>query len=139
MGDRGLSIIMFSGTADKFIPLGVLVQSAANMEMDVSVFVTGWALKAFTKNGRNSVNVMPKEFEQMAPMLMQGLKEMKAPGWYDMLKSAKEMGNVKIYVCSLMAQAMKVDTQHDLDPIVDDVVGAAAFLEMSRNNQIIFI
>ena len=39
-----ISIIMFSGTADKFIPLGVISQAAAAMEMQVTIFVTGFAL-----------------------------------------------------------------------------------------------
>jgi peroxiredoxin family protein len=44
-----LSIIIFSGTADKFIPLGVLSQAAAAMGTEVNIFVTGFALLGFTK------------------------------------------------------------------------------------------
>ena len=44
-----LSIIMFSGTADKFIPLGVISQAAAAMGIQVNIFVTGFALQGFTK------------------------------------------------------------------------------------------
>jgi peroxiredoxin family protein len=43
---------MFSGTADKFIPLGVLVQTAANLGLPVSIFVTAWAIMGFTKDGQ---------------------------------------------------------------------------------------
>jgi hypothetical protein len=39
--DKGLSIVMFSGTADKFIPLDVFVQTAANLGLPVYIFVTG--------------------------------------------------------------------------------------------------
>ncbi len=130
---------MFSGTADKFVPLGILTQSAVNLGMPVSIFATGWAIQAFTKGGKDKVNRMPKEFEDMAPMLVQGLRDLKSPSWYDMIKEAKETGDVKVYVCSLMAQALKVDTENDLDPIVDDVVGAAAFLQMSEGNDKIMI
>ena len=139
MPTKGISFIMFSGTADKFIPLGVLTQSAVNLGIPVSIFATGWAIQAFTKGGRDKINRMPKEFEDMAPVLMQGLKDIKAPSWYEMIKTAKEIGDVKVYVCSMMAQALKLDTEHGLDPIVDDVVGAAAFLQMSTENDRIFI
>ena len=122
---------MFSGTADKFIPLGVLTQSAVNLGMPVSIFVTGWAIPAFLKDGAKNVNRMPKEFEDMAPMLVKGLEDIKAPSWYEMLKTSKENGDVKIYMCSLMAQALKVDTENGLDPMVDEVVGAAAYLQMT--------
>lgn len=131
MPTKGLSFIMFSGTADKFIPLGVLTQSAVNLGMPVSIFATGWAIQAFTKGGKEKINRMPKEFEDMAPMLMKGMEDIKAPSWYEMIKTAKEIGDVKVYVCSMMAQALKIDTENGLDPIVDDVVGAAAFLQMS--------
>lgn len=125
---------MFSGTADRFIPLGVMTQSAVNLGLPVSIFVTGWAIPAFTKSGRDSVNRMPKEFEDMAPALVQGLKDINAPSWYDMLRTSKENGDVKIYLCSMMTQALKVDIKNDLDPIVDDIVGAAAFIQMSEGN-----
>ncbi|HYA53929.1 MAG TPA: DsrE/DsrF/DrsH-like family protein, partial [Streptosporangiaceae bacterium] len=62
-----LSIMMFSGTADKFIPLGVLTQAAAAMGMEVNVFVTGFALHGFTKEHHDLP--FPTEFAAMAPAL----------------------------------------------------------------------
>ncbi|HEU12786.1 MAG: DsrE/DsrF/DrsH-like family protein [Thermoplasmata archaeon] len=139
MEKGGLYIIMFSGTADKLIPLGVLTQSAANLGVPVRIFVTGWAMLAFKKGGPGSVNRVSKEFEDMAPLLMKGMAEMKAPSWYDMLKTAKEIGDVKIYACSLMAEALKMKNKSDYDPIVDDIVGAASFMQMAAGGQVIFI
>lgn len=139
MAGKGLNFIMFSGTADKFIPLGILTQSAANMGIPVSIFVSGWAVDGFRKNGQKNINRMPKEFEDKVPALMQGMQDLKAPSWYDMIKDAKESGDVKVYVCSMMAGAFKIDTKNDLDPIVDDVIGAAAFLQMSEDREVIFI
>ncbi|MGC8571674.1 MAG: DsrE/DsrF/DrsH-like family protein [Candidatus Micrarchaeia archaeon] len=130
------SIIMFSGTADKFIPLGVLADAAAAMGYDVNIFITGFALLGFTKEKHNIP--FPKEFESMAPMLAEGMKATNTKGWYDMLKEAKEAGNVKVYVCSLMASMFNLKKEN-LDPIVDDIVGAASFLQMSENGQVIFI
>ncbi|MGB9814873.1 MAG: DsrE/DsrF/DrsH-like family protein [Thermoplasmata archaeon] len=139
MEKGGLNIIMFSGTADKLIPLGVLTQTAANLGVPVRIFVTGWAMLAFKKGGPGSVNRVSKEFEDMAPLLMKGMAEMKAPSWYDMLKTAKEIGDVKIYACSLMAEALKMKNKSDYDPIVDDIVGAASFMQMAAGGQVIFI
>ncbi len=139
MANDGLNVIMFSGTADKFIPLGVLAQSAVNLEKPVRIFVTGWALEGFRKDGFKKITKVPKEYEDLAPALMQGMAEMRAPSWYEMLQSAKEMGDVKIYVCSMMASAFKIDTEHDLDPMVDEVVGAAAFLKMTEGKPVLFI
>lgn len=135
----GLSIIMFSGTADKFIPLGVLTQTAANLGVPVSIFVTGWALMGFLKDGQKNVNRMPTEFTDLVPMLEKGMQDIKAPSWYEMLKTAKEIGNVKIYACSLMTEIYKIKSKEQLDTIVDDIVGATSFMQRSGGNQIIFI
>ncbi|MGC8673349.1 MAG: DsrE/DsrF/DrsH-like family protein [Thermoplasmata archaeon] len=139
MENGSLNIIMFSGTADKLIPLGVLTQTAANMGVPVRIFVTGWAMTVFKKDGPKNANRISKEFEDVAPMLMKGLQDMKAPSWYDMLKSAKEIGDVKIYACSLMSEALKLKSLQDFDQIVDDIIGAASFMQMSSGGQVIFI
>ncbi len=133
---KGLAIIMFSGEAEKFIPLGVLTQTAANLGVPVRIFVTGWALPYFTK--QKPEPRFSKEFEDMVPKLMEGLKKVNAPSWYDMLKDAKEAGDVKVYVCSLMAEVAGIKKE-DLDPIVDDMVGATTFMTMTVDYQVIFI
>jgi len=133
---KGLAIIMFSGEAEKFIPLGVLAQTAANLGVPVRVFVTGWALPYFTR--QKPEPRFSKEFEDMVPKLLEGLKRLGAPSWYEMLRDAKEVGDVKVYVCSLMAEAAGV-RKDDLDPIVDDVVGATTFMTMTSGYQVIFI
>ncbi len=139
MEKGGLAIVLFSSTADKLIPVGVLSQASANMGIPVKIFVTGWATTLFRKNADKNVMSVPKEYEPMAPMLMEGLKKMNAPSWFEMLKSSKEYGEIGVYVCSLMAGALGIKNKDDLDPIVDDIIGAAAFLEMCSGYQTLFI
>ncbi|MEM1545407.1 MAG: DsrE/DsrF/DrsH-like family protein [Candidatus Methanomethylicia archaeon] len=134
-----LSIILFSGTIDKFIPVGILSQTAASMNIPVRIFVTGWALNAFMKSGVEKAIRIDKNFEDMAPILMDGLKRMNAPSWYDMIKQAKQIGDVKVYACSLMAMALGINSKDQFDPIVDDIVGAASFLQEASDGQVIFI
>ena len=133
---KGLAIIMFSGQAEKFIPLAVLTQTAANFGIPVKIFVTGFALPYFTKNKPEPR--FSKEFEDMVPALLDGMKRMNMPDWYEILKQAKEMGDVRIYVCSLMGEVMGLKKE-DLDPIVDDYVGAAFFMSETQDYEVIFI
>ena len=130
-----ISIIMFSGTADKFIPLGVITQAAAAMGMDVNVFVTGFALQGFVKQPGDLP--FPAEFTSMAPALMQGMKAAHVQPWDAMLRQAKEFG-AKVYACSMMTEVMGLK-QADFNDLVDDVVGAAAFLGMAEDGQTLFI
>jgi peroxiredoxin family protein len=134
-----LSIILFSGTVDKLIPVGVLSQTAASMNISVRIFVTGWALNAFMKGGVERTTRIDKNFEDMAPLLMEGLRRMNAPSWYDMIKQAKEVGDVKVYACSMMAMALGITSKDQFDPIIDDIVGAASFLQEASDGQVIFI
>lgn len=130
-----LSIICFSGTTDKLTSVGVLAQAGAAMGMEVKIFVTFWGLMHFTKGEKKFI--MPKEFESFGPMMVEGMKRENVKSWYDMLKEAKEMG-AKIYACSMAAGVMNIK-KSDLDPIVDDMVGAATFLQEAEGGQILFI
>ncbi len=133
---KGLGIIMYSGEAEKFIPLGVLTQTAANLGIPVRIFVTGFAMLYFLK--QKPEPRFSKEFEDFVPKIHEGMEKIKAPSWYDMLKEAKETGDVKVYVCSLMAKVAGV-SKEDMDPIVDDVVGATFFFNETEDYEVIFI
>jgi peroxiredoxin family protein len=54
-----------------------------------------------------------------------------------MLKSAKELG-AKVYACSMMSSAMGLQ-RADFNDLVDDIVGAATFLQDSEGGQVLFI
>lgn len=134
-GANKISIMMFSGTADKFIPLGVLSQAATAMGMEVNVFVTGFALLGFTKVGHDLP--FPVEFADMAPALAQGMEAGHVAPWDAMLRQAKELG-AKVYACSMMSGVMGLG-RDDFNDLVDDVVGAATFLELAAGGQTIFV
>lgn len=132
----GLSIIIARGQAENFISLGVLSQTAASLGIPVKIFVTGFAVPYFTKNKpelRPSV-----EFQDFAKKMFEGMQKINAPNWYDMLKAAKEIGDVKVFGCSMTAEALGVKKE-DWDPIVDDVVGAAFFLTKTAGDTVIYI
>ena len=130
-----LSIVVFSGTTDKLLSVGVLSQAAAAMGTEVRLFVTFWGLLGFTKGEKKMI--LPKEFESMGPALMEGIKREKVSSWYDMVKEAKEFG-AKVYACSMACGVMNIKRE-DLDPIVDDMVGAATFLQEAEGGQMLFI
>lgn len=126
---------MFSGTADKFIPLGIMTQAAAAMGMEVNVFVTGFALHGFTKEHHDLP--FPAEFAGMAPALAQGMAAAHVASWDAMLRQAKELG-AKVHACSAMCGVMGLKLE-DFNDLVDDMVGAAAFLQMAEHGETFFI
>jgi peroxiredoxin family protein len=130
-----VSIIMYSGTADKFMILGVLSQAAAAMDMQVNIFVTGFALRGFTKQHQDLP--FPSEFAGMAAAFSQGMQALHVASWEAMLRQAKELG-AKVYSCSMMSSVMGLKKE-DFNDLIDDVAGAATFLQEAENGQTLFI
>ncbi len=133
---KGLGIVLYSGRADTLMLAGVLAQTAANYDMPVRIFVTSFATPYFMKEKPEPR--VPKEFADWAQKMFEGMAKMNAPSWYDMLKEAKELGDVKIMVCSMTMEALGF-SKDQVDPIVDDVVGAATFLAEMTDYEVIFV
>lgn len=130
-----MTIIVFSGTVDKLMPVGILASGAVAMGMDVDLFLTFWGLQAFRKGAPHKLTKMSKDFEEMAPMMMQLMKENNVPSWFDTLRQAKELGNVAVHGCANTLDLMGM-TKDDLEPIVDDIIGVAEYIELARNSEI---
>lgn len=130
-----LSIMMFSGTVEKFIPLGVVTQAASALGMEVNVFVTGFALHGFTKEHHDLP--FATEFAAMAPALAKGMEAKHVASWDTMLRQAKEMG-AKVYACSMMCEVMGLKKE-DFNDLVDDIVGAATFVQLAEHGETFFI
>jgi peroxiredoxin family protein len=105
------------------------------MDMEVDIFLTFWGLNAFFKENVRTNMRMSKDFEDMASMMMRVMKEKKVPSWYDTLKNAKELGNVRIHACSMTLDLLGLKKEH-LDDIVDDIMGVGEFIETARDSKI---
>ena len=130
-----LSIIVFSGTMDKLYPAAILASGAAALGMDVEMFLTFWGLNAFRKDMVKTNTKLSKDFEEMGPTVMQVFKEKNVPHWYDILKQAREAGNVKVYACAMTYDLFGMKKE-DLVDIVDGVVGAGEFLNRAKESAI---
>ncbi len=66
---------------------------------------------------------------------MEAVKSGSLPKWNELLKKAKESGNVKIYACSTTLNTFGIQKE-DLEDFVDDIVGAATFLSKAKESEI---
>ncbi len=128
-----ISIIMFSGTADKLMPVGVLASAAAGLGYEVEIFATFWGLLALKKDAPQPD--VSKDYGPMAEMFKKIMQEKNMPSFIDLLRQAKEIGNVKIYACAQTFDMMGLKKE-DLVDIVDDVIGAMEYLEKSKDADI---
>jgi peroxiredoxin family protein len=133
--EKPLSLVLFSGTDDKLNAAAVLVVGAAVMGRPVHVFLQYYALDAF-RAGRVSADhaLSPEATAAQAPVVRAH------PGqhWSDLLKQAKDVGEVNIQACALSMDMFHLK-QEDLDPLVDGVEGVAAFISAASDGQVVFI
>jgi len=130
-----LSMVVFSGTVDRLYPAAIMASGAVAMGMDVEIFLTFYGLDAFRKGQPEKNQKMDMNYAEIAPMLAQLMKQKNVPSWYDMLKKAKEMGNVKVHACAMTLDLMGLSKEH-LDPLVDDVVGVGEFVSNAKEGEI---
>jgi len=134
MSDR-LAIVVFSGTVDRLLPAAIIASGGVAMGMDVELFLTFWGLNAFRKDSVNSNTRFSKDYEDMAPLMMQVMKNKNVPSWFEMLKKAKEIGNVKVHACAMTYDLLDMK-KDDLAEIVDDVIGVGEFISMAKEAKI---
>ena len=128
---KKLSIIVFSGTIDKLMPVGILASAAAANGYEVNLFFTFWGLRAIAKENLKSMPNVDVNYKDFGPVLAQKMQEMKYPTWYQMIMDAKQIGEVKVFACSTTMEFFGLKKE-DLAEFVDDVVGAATFLDRAE-------
>ncbi|MDE3228605.1 MAG: DsrE/DsrF/DrsH-like family protein [Chloroflexota bacterium] len=130
-----MSLIVFSGTVDKLMAASILATGAAAMGLEVELFLTTWGMMAFRKDDYKTNTRVSKDFEEYGPVMMEAMQTKKAPSWMENLLGAKEIGDLKVYACSMTMELFGLHLS-DLEPIVDDVTGVAAFVERAKEGRI---
>ena len=133
--DKPLSVVLFSGTDDKLNAAAVLTVGAAAMGRPVNVFLQYYALRAFRAGKVHADHALAWEAtESLAPVIRAH------PGqhWSELLRQAKEVGEVNIQACALSMDMFHLRPS-DLDPLVDGVEGVAAFMASAGDGQVVFI
>lgn len=134
MADK-LTIICFSGTVDKLMAVSTLATGAAAMGQEVDIFLTFWGLHAFRKDQVRTNMKFSAEFTEFAEPAMQAMQAKGVRHWLDTLYDAQEIGEVHVNACSMTMELFGW-TKDDLDPIVEDVIGVATFVEQAKDAQI---
>jgi peroxiredoxin family protein len=133
--EKPLSLVLFSGTDDKLNAAAVLTVGASVMGRPVNIFLQYYALDAFRAGNVEADHALdPEATAAQAPVVRAH------PGqhWSDLLKQAKDVGEVNIQACALSMDMFHLQ-QKDLDPLVDGIEGVAAFMTSVGDGQVLFI
>jgi peroxiredoxin family protein len=131
---KKMVIVVHSGTVDKLLCAFTLASTAAAMDIETNLYFTFWGLSMLKKGAMDKAG-LPATYKHYEEMLQTKLKEMKYPTPYEMLKRMKATGNVKVYACSPTMEMFGV-TKDTLIPEVDQIAGAAAFLDIAADADI---
>ena len=128
-----LALVLFSGTIDKLMSASIMATGAAAMGMDVEIFLTNWGALAFRRGDYQTNKRVSADFADYQSILLEQMSVKNVTSWMENLEGAKEIGNIHIAACS---HTMTLFDLHlaDLEPIVDEVTGVAAFIERARDS-----
>ena len=128
-----MSLLLVSGTADKLMAGAIIASGAIANDMDVDIFVSFWGLMEFKKGSKGKMN-LSYDGKDIEKEVLQKMKEKKIPSWLDMIKQAKDVGNVKVYGCAMFADLMDIK-KDDLDPVIDEIIGVSQFVAMAKDSK----
>ena len=145
-----LVIICSKGSLDMAYPPLMLAIPAAAMGMQVDLYFTFWGMSMINKKTIDSLKIspvgnpalpmpnilgmIPGMSNMMTSMMKKNMQKIKMPSIREMIATAKESG-VKFHACSNTMEMMGVKKE-DLIPEVDDIIGAATYLELASEDAI---
>jgi peroxiredoxin family protein len=126
MGSKQISIIVVSGTRERLQMAAMTAAVGAVSGNEVSVFLSMNALQHFV---RDSSHEPPVE-GSFGKLLM----EKKAPGFKTLFEQAVQLGDAKIYPCSMAMDVMGLEREA-LEPYLGEPLGLTKFLDGAAEAQ----
>lgn len=153
MGEERASIVLFSGSLDRALACFNIATTAAALGLKVTIFFTFWGLSLIAKPGfKPNKGLIKKLFSLInrpgayrlklsrfnfggaGTFLMKKLmKKEQMLSLEELIKTAKAQG-VRFVACSASCSLMGFSPEN-LIPEVDEVAGAATFVENARNSK----
>jgi peroxiredoxin family protein len=127
MATSKISILVVSGSHERLQMAGMLTSVGAVSGSEVTVFLSMNALPYFLKNHSEQAPAEGEFGELMASK--------NVPPFKDLFHKAVELGDAKIYPCSMAMDVLDAD-QQDLEPWLGEPLGLTKFLSDSADSQV---
>jgi peroxiredoxin family protein len=118
--EGSLNLMLLSGDYAKLHAASMVTLVAASLGQTVNIFVSMEALPGFHADARE------REALTKGPVARQ-IAETASVDYLGLFEQAKDIGDVHLYACSLVAD-LKDWGLEDLSPLFDDMMGVAGFL-----------
>jgi peroxiredoxin family protein len=130
MASSPLYIVLCSGEHEKLQMAAMMASVGAVSERRVEVFVSMNAILAFAKNA-------PPETRYQGGAFSKLMKEKNAPDAVRLLRQGKELGDLKLWACSMALDVKGWEIGDLLDNLFDGPLGLTKFLSDAENGQFI--
>lgn len=130
MATPPLYIMLSSNDRDKMQLASMIASVAAVSERSVHVFVSMGAIKAFDKtasgNARYGDSTLNAE-----------LCDKNAPDPVELFAQGKMLGDMSMWVCSMVLDVLDWDTSHLVEDLFDGQMGLTKFLSEAETGQLV--
>ncbi len=130
MASNPLFILLCSGEHEKLQMAAMIASIAAVSDRPVQVFVSMNASLAFVKDTPADKRYQGGAFSRL-------LKEKHAPDALKLFHQGKELGDLKLWVCSMALDVKGWEMDHLVDGLFDGALGLTKFLSDAENGQFI--
>jgi peroxiredoxin family protein len=130
MAGNPLYILLCSGEHEKLQMAAMMASVGAVSERPVEVFVSMNAILAFAKDAPIEARYRGGTFSRL-------LKEKGAPDAIGLLRQGKELGDLKIWACSMALDVQGWDMDRLEAGVFDGALGVTKFLSDAETGQII--
>ncbi len=128
-------VVLFSHEIDKVTQMSVIAATAAEFGYEVNIAFASLAVSLLDKKYVDSIYTGADK--ELADRFVKGL-EKKGIKWYDVLKRAKETGNLHVFACEPCMSVIDMKKE-DLVDFVEDTITAANLLENSKAAKIVVV
>ena len=130
MAGTPLYIMLCSGEHEKLQMVAMMASVAAVCERPVAIFVSMNAIRNFARDTCDDERYRGGEFSQL-------LKDKRAPDALNLLRQGKELGDLKLWACSLSLDLKGWGIEHLVDGLFDGALGLTAFLSDAESGQLV--
>jgi peroxiredoxin family protein len=130
MASNPLFILLCSDQHERLQMAAMIASVAAVSDRPVQVFVSMNAILTFAKDTPADKRYQGGAFSRL-------LKEKHAPDALTLFQQGKELGDLKLWACSMALDLQGWETGHLVDGLFDGALGLTKFLSDAENGQFI--
>jgi|SRR5579864_9344022 len=130
MSGQPLYVLLCSGEREKLQMAAMMASVGAVSERRVEVFVSMNAILAFAKKASNEERHHGGRFSQL-------LSEKRAPEPLTLLRQGKELGELKLWACSMALDLLGWNMEQLDDELFDGPLGLTKFLSDAEAGQLV--